>query len=786
MIRSSAAVLLTAVLVAVPIGTASSQPAESGEGSKRVASVRLEGLTAGDTARVLRTIGLSPGDAVTPAVLREAAARVWRLDLFDDLWWESSETLDGLALTLRVVERPRVVSLEFEGNEKVHDEDLAKASGLAVGTRLSARLLDAAEDSLARVYRKKGFVQARIEGKTRPSGPGETGVTFEIVEGAEARVTAFAFEGASAFASDELADHLESKKKGFLRSGKMDPEKVQKDVEKLLAFYRDRGYKDVEVAPDSMRFSPDGRQITLVYRIVEGDRYRVGQVQWAGYESIDERQVQSLPQPRTGEWYSGSSIQKAMEGAYSQYAELGYLYLHVDPQETVAAPGVVDLTFRIQEGEPSKLHRVLISGNTYTKEKVIRRELALREGDRFSRTLLMRSQQNIFRLGFFEDVQVDFRPAQGSDVDIILKVKEKQTGTATAGAGYSSGTGLTGFVQLGHNNLFGNGQSVSVQLERGGKRNTISLSFTDPWFLDTRTTFGFSVFLREQTTEVFVAGTDEVLDIREERRGGSLQWGHQLGFIDYARGFVTYRIENVEQSVDTDSLSDAQKALRDQVVASGQTTSSVTFSLVRDSRNHPFYPSGGSRLVYSSEFAGELLGGSVAFNKHELDYRIFGRSVVPGIATMLRWRGGVLAGYGDARPVPDYERFRLGGTTFYGLRGYEDYEIVPAANVTAVTDSNGVPTGAFIRYPGGRWFQTVSLEQQFPIVHPLHGLLFVDGGNTWNSWQEIQPLTFLWGAGFGARIEIPLLGNLGLDVAYGFDRDRPGWRTHFLLGNAFF
>lgn len=765
------------------------------EAPQVVASVRVEGLTTADTARVLRALGIAPGDAVTPASLRDAAARVWRLDLFDDLSWASAPTPRGLDLTLHVVERPRITRIDFEGNHKVGDGDLVKASGLAVGTRLSGRLLASAEDSLARLYRKKGFVQAEIEGATRPEGAGQVGVTFRIVEGEEARVRDFAFEGATAFTAEQLADQLESKKKGLLRSGKMDPDKIQKDVEKLLAFYRDRGYKDVEVHPDSMRFSENGQRITLVYRIDEGERYRVGEVSWAGYHILDERQLRGFEQPRSGEWYNGSTIQKTVEATYGQYAELGYLYVHVDPEERVSAPGVVDLAFTIQEGEPSRVHRVQITGNTYTKEKVIRRELALREGDRFSRTLLMRSQQNIFRLGYFEDVQVDFRPAEGKDVDVVLKIKEKQTGTATAGAGYSSGTGITGFVQLGHNNLFGNGQSVNVQLERGARRNTISLGFTDPWFLDTRTTFGFTLFTREQITEVYTSGSDtvasEALNIREQRRGGSLQWGKQVPFMDYTRGYITYRLENVEQSVDEEEypLSPEQQALSQQIISDldGQTTSSMTFSLVRDSRNHPFYPSGGSRTVYSSQFAGKILGGSVRFNKHELDYRLYGPSVVPGIASMARWRGGILAGYGDPdEPVPDYERFRLGGTTYYGVRGYDDYEIVPADNIQPVLDANGVPTGSYVRYPGGRWMQIVTFEQQFPIVDPLHGLLFADGGNTWNAWEQIQPLKFFWGAGFGARLEIPLLGNIGLDVAYGFDRVQPGWRTHFLLGNAFF
>jgi outer membrane protein insertion porin family len=147
---------------------------------------------------------------------------------------------------------------------------------------------------------------------------------------------------------------------------------------------------------------------------------------------------------------------------------------------------------------------------------------------------------------------------------------------------------------------------------------------------------------------------------------------------------------------------------------------------------------------------------------------------------MIRWRGGVISGWGDGVPVPDYERYRLGGTTFYGLRGYEDFEIVPQENISLVD-------GIRFAYPGGRWMTILTLEQQFPIANPLRGLLFVSGGNTWNSWDSIEPFQLKKSAGFGFRLEVPMLGNLGLDFGYGFDRfPRPGWRTHFLLGNMVF
>ena len=399
----------------------------------------------------------------------------------------------------------------------------------------------------------------------------------------------------------------------------------------------------------------------------------------------------------------------------------------------------------------------------------------------------MRTQQDIFRLGYFSDVQVNFEPADSTDVDLSLKVVEKETGTASAGAGYSSDGGLTGFIQLGHNNLFGNGQSISIQVERGAKRNNVDLSFTDPYFRDSRTTLGASLFSRDQLTQI--VGTGSNLDYRDKRRGGSIRLGRPLSFLDYTRGYFTYSLESVDLVTDQVStvLDSAQLVLQQFLEGGARTTSSATFTITRDNTINPFYPKGGMRSTWSSEFAGGPLGGQVKYQKHELDARVYFRSFLHRLTTMVRVRSGFLGAYG--RTVPPYETFRLGGTTYYGVRGYEDYEIVPRENIRTVytTVNDTTRTSQVVAYPGGRFMQIFTLEQQFPIVEPVHGVLFMDAGGAWNEFSRIRLLRDLHaGAGAGVRVEVPILGNIGLDFGYGFNRAKPGWRTHFLLGSLFF
>jgi len=756
--------------------------------------VSVQGITGEDSLRVVSVFGLTPGTALTAPLLREGLRRVWALEVADDLWAEGQGSDTSTTLVLHISPRPRIQKIEFAGNHKIKSDELMKKTALVSGSRLSPEALFAAIDSLKRTYREKGYVRADVRSEVRPLGGEGVDLVFTVDEGPSARVHDFAFPGATAFTASQLSHEVASKKSGFLKSGKVDPDKLEKDVSKLTDFYRAHGYRDVQVTRDSLRFSPDGRHITLAYNIDEGPRYHMGTVTWNGDKALTPGQKAQIALPSPGAWYDGPALKKAVDDTYAAYAENGFLYVSVDPQETVNEHGAVDVTMAITEGPPSHVRWVNITGNTRTKEKVVRREISIHEGDLFRRSALMRTQQDVFRLGFFNDVQVDFKPADSTDVDLYMKVVEKETGTASAGAGYSSEGGLTGFLQLGHNNLFGTGASISIALERGAKRNTYDVSYTDPWFRDTRTTLGFSLFNRSQQTSVTGSGT--TLDYNDTRRGGSVRVGRPLRKIDrYLHGFVTYRLEDVNIQVPDIALTEAQKTLESLIQQGRQLTSSMEFSFSRDNTNNPFYPTKGTRSNESNEFEGRVLGGQVEFYKFEIDARGWFPSLIKPMTSMFRARTGIVGNYGGQ--VPQYERYRLGGTTFYGLRGYEDYEIVPDENVHTVIDSVLDPTDSThtrylrttsqVRYPGGRVFAIATFEQQFPIVHPVHGLLFAEAGNTWNDPRQMSFANIKKSAGLGVRVEVPLLGNMGLDFGYGFDRSpRPGWRTHFLLGNMFF
>lgn len=762
-----------------------------------VGHISVQGNVATDSARIVRSFEVVQGSRFSLEAVQRGIHKLFSLGLFSDAWVERLPRGNEVDLVIHVVERPRIGAIEFTGNKKRETDELEKKLFLRVGEPYTLTIVQTQIDTLIEYYHEQGFGRATIQAKADSSMSGNrVKLTFVVGEGERVRITKVEFVGIHAFDRDKLKKTLATKTKGWFGGGELKEEKLAEDLEKLRDYYHNHGYRDARLVSHELKPGKGPRDLTLVFTIEEGRRYLFGSVSWSGNQVLRPASLMRMWTPQPGDVYDRSRIQKAVADAYAAYAEEGFLYLGIEPREN-ARDSVVDVAFLVQEGSPSNVRYIQIGGNHGTREKVIRREIDIHEGDRFKRSALVRSQGDVFRLGFFEDVQIDFVPAESTDVDITLKVKEKQVGTASAGAGYTAQSGVTGFLELGHNNVLGNGQNLSLHLERGAKRSDYFISFTEPWFRDTPTLLGFSAFR-----------TDRELDLYDEKRdGGSVRLGRPLGWPDYARGSLSYQLENVTIHIDKPTLS-AQDSIVLRGLENGKATlsSSMTALFIRNSTNNPFYPTGGTKFSVETEAAGGPFGGAIDFHKERLEGRAYFRSLMPGFTTMMRARLGFVGPYANQNiPVPQYERFRLGGaTTIDPLRGYDDYMIVPKEfirdvptgiidhidSLTTPGEKDTVYRTTVSRYPGGRFFASFSIEQQFAIAHPLHGVLFFDAGNTWNRVSDARDLDFKMGAGVGIRLEIPLLGNIGFDFGYGFNRgdlrDRPKWVGHFLLGQTSF
>ena len=757
-----------------------------------VGRVSVAGNAFADSSRILRTFELTTGTRYSEEAVRRGIRKLFALGIFSDVWVDYAPHGETIDLVIQVRERPRIGKIEFTGNRKKEKADLDKKLFLKLGESFSPTTTRTQVDSLLKFYRDEGFARATIQALADTVNHGrEVNLTFAVHEGEKVKIERIEFVGAHAYQAATLKKKTKTKARGFLGGGDVKEEQFTEDRERLEYWYHSNGYRDMHVTGEELAPGSASNRLVLRVSVEEGPPYDLGKVTWTGNHVVSTPELEHAWGWKYGR-YDISKIERARSSAFSEYAERGYLYVGIEPRETVRGKNV-DVTFEVTEGRPSNIRLVSIQGNRNTREKVIRRELSMHEGERVAASKLRRTRDNVSRLGLFEDVGVDFEPADSSDVDVILKVKEKQVGTASAGAGFTSSTGVTGFLELAHNNVNGSAQSLALHLERGGKREDYSLSFTEPWFRDTPTLLGFSIYDTE--TESF--------PYRERRVGGSGRIGRPLRWPDYSRGSVAYSLERVRV-----------KPIGDVVVTPGTVTtgptqdgvrSSVELGFLRLTTDNPFYPTRGTRLALSDVFAGGPFGGSVNFHKHRYEGRLYLPSLARRVTTMLRARVGLIGEYGDQNlQIPDYERFRLGGgSTPDPLRGYDDYSIVPSkfnrfvTTTTTQTITVPLPTPhdstitltnvTHLRYPGGRTMLSYTIEQQFPIVHPLHGVFFFDAGNVWDLWHEIRPLDLKMGAGMGLRMEIPLLGNVGFDYGYGFNRDdHPRAVGHFLIGNVIF
>lgn len=754
-------------------------------GTPAIGRILVNGNVHVDSARIVRTFDVPPGTRFSSDLVRRGTRKLIALGLFSNVQLLKTEHDGVVDLTIVVTERPRLAGLRFSGNKKREDVDLEKKLFLRRGETYSFTQVQMQVDSLAEYYRSEGFPRASITPRVDTlAATNEVDLTFQVVEGEKLRIGDIVFEGRTAFSPKKLRKVMKTKTKGLFGGGELKDETFPEDREKLETWYRNHGYRDMTVVGFEVLPAPDPKRVVLKVALDEGRRYRFGRVAWDGARTLDSTFLARTWPARKGGLYDRSRIEKARGDVLGEYAEHGLLYVDLEPEESLR-DSLVDVAFRVREGSPSLVRRVSILGNKGTREHVLRRELDVHEGDRFRRSALIRSQGDLMRLQLFEEVMPDISPAESTDVDVIFRVKEKQVGTASAGAGYTGDAGLTGFLELGHTNVLGNGQSLSLHLERGGRsdrrREDYSLSFTEPWFKDSPTLLGYSIY----------STTRELLEYDQRRRGASARIGRPLPWPDYSRGSMSYTFESMRISnVDT-SLTIAGVSTNTDIL-----TSTLEFDFLRNSTDNPFYPTKGTRLTVNEEFTGGPLGGELHYYRHRYEGRAYVPSVLKSVTTMMRLRLGSVGNYMWRNDViPDYAKFRLGGgNTVDPLRGYMDYQVTPDRGYYwyryNYVDSLGGYTDSTLtkrRYPGGRYMALMTVEQQFPIVHPLHALLFVDAGNTWDERRYIKPFDLKVGAGFGLRMEIPILGNVGFDYGYGFNRDDGArWQGHFLLGNAGF
>ena len=402
----------------------------------RVENVIVRGNVRSNERLIRATSGISQGEEIGPALIQQAIRNIYALGVFSEVNLLGETTgVNTLNVIIEVKEYPILNQLTITGEDEIKESDIREKIRILPGQIVSPHAVTRAVEEVLTAYREKGYYLATVDPRQIELEGGRVDLDFVIDERERVQVKNIRFHGNESLPSKKLLDQMETKEDRWWRSADFDDEKYREDKEKILTFYRTQGFREATIVRDSVSVGDSGKDLYIDIWVEEGDRYRYGSISWNGNELISDQQIHRLLDLQEGDVYNREAFNEAVFRLASAYQEQGYWAVSIDPIETPTGNSV-DVAFSIFEGEPSKVRFIDVVGNDKTKDKVIRREMALIPGDTFRRSDLERSHRNVFYLNFFENVEPDIKPLPSGDVDVIVSVTEKPTGTVNMAVGY--------------------------------------------------------------------------------------------------------------------------------------------------------------------------------------------------------------------------------------------------------------------------------------------------------------------------------------------------------------
>jgi outer membrane protein insertion porin family len=591
-------------------------------------------------------------------------------------------------------------------------------------------------EQIRKLYFSKGYYGVNVEYKIDYLEANEAVVTFRIAEGPKGHIKKLVFKGNRKIKSSDLKKVMATKQWNIFslltKTGTLDEDALKNDIQILTAYYYDHGYLDAKISQPKIDLR-DPKRIRIEIEIEEGPQYRLGTIDFKGDLLTTKENLFKILKIKRNDVFSNSAIRREVSALTGEFANQGYAYVEINPETNIDSKNLlVHLTFEMDKKKRVSFEKIQVTGNTKTRDKVIRRELEVEEGEIYSVTGLNESRDRLKRTGYFKEA--DFTTSRGSTdekINLDIKVEEAPTGALSFGVGYSSIQSVLGSVVLSEQNLFGMGYQGLLRVQLGMESNNFKASFTDPYFLGYPYSAGFDLY-REQVG-YFDTYSYKTL-------GGDLRLGKKL--TKRIRLDSMYKLENVNVY---DVTEDASRFIKEQEGKNTTSALSVTFSM--DTRDDFFVPTRGSRHSVLLQNAGGILGGDNYFVKIAGETSWF--FPLP-LSTVLNLRGrvGFIEPY-SGRKVPIYEKFFVGG--LQTLRGFEYGRGGPI-------DENGEPLGS-------EKMMAFNSELLFPLSREigLRGAIFWDIGKGFDKWGDITPLKT--GVGVGIRWFSPL-GPIHLDLGF--------------------
>jgi outer membrane protein insertion porin family len=658
---------------------------------------------------------------------------------------------DGVRVIVVIQAKAQISEVIVNGPSRLKPGRVRKQISAKPGDALNEAALEADRQKVLDYYAGRGFTEADVRYTIdQNERAGTARVTFEVTEGGKVSIRSVRFEGNKVLKDRELKKVIQTKPKGILnffsKAGRLNSEALEADVVAIRELYQSKGYIDAEVLPPQVD-REDGR-VDVTFTIREGAQYHVGNVTYAGTQVFGQDELTKNLKIKPGEIYSPQAVRSDIKAISDLYGSRGYLDFQAGADTSPGAPGLVNVAFRVEEGVQSYVEHINIAGNTRTKDKVLRREVAVAPGDIFNTVRVDASKQRLQQLQYFS--KVDMYPADTmvpGRKDLNIVVEEKRTGSFNFGAGFSSIDNLLGFAEITQTNfditrwpyLTGGGQKFRLRVQYGTRRKDFILSLTEPYFLDYKLSLGGEIFYRDAS---FVSAV-----YNERRYGFDISARKNLTEFTYVRG--GYRLENIGIH---DLDDDVSETIRQE--EGDRLKSQLSAGITHDRRDNYFLTRRGHKIDLQAYVAGGFLGGNTDIYGWDLEASKY--ILLPGdtiltlnaeVASVSTWAGG--------DRVPIFDRLYLGGAN--NLRGFRFRDVGPK-------DEDGEPIG-------GNSLARFTVEYTFPVVDKVRGAVFYDGGFVNRGSYEFGGGNYNSDVGIGVRLDLPI-GPVRIDYGIPITSDR--------------
>jgi len=758
----------------------------------KVAGIDVAGNQFTDKQTIIAISGLMIGEQLEfPGSgqnrLQAAIKNLWERKQFSDVQILIDKKIGNeIFLLIKVQENPRLNKIIVENNKELTKDEIVKKIGKNRGEVISNYDIYLAKHKLKNLYTDEGMFFTKVNTNLKNTDTANySNLIINVDEGVEYHVSSIEFEGNKEFTDSKLASTFDDTHTKswwqFWRSSKFDMKEYESDKKLLETFFKKNGYVDAQIIKDTLIYDDNSETVKIKIWVYEGKKIYLRNIHFDGNTVYPEEELIRHLDFKKGDPYDKDRFDKNLHqnednsDVTSLYADNGYLAANLIPQEKRIDDDSVDVTIKVFERQRVRIRRVIIKGNTKTKDKVIRRELFTRPGDYFDRSAIIRSIRALGVMQYFnpEALKPDIKPVDNETVDLLYKVEERSTDQFNASIGFMGTFGLTGSVGLTFNNFSlaeplrgGGGQilNLTAQFGQANRYQQYSIGFTEPWLFDEPTTVGFNLYYS------WIRYT--YLNIR--RKGGVINLGRRFYWPDdYFRGDWSIRVQ--ENYVEGDAGYYYRSGLSNEITL-GQTISRTSF-------NSLFFPSVGSKFSLSTYFAMGALGlGNTDYLKDQLQFDMVSPLMqIDGndrLVLFLSTNIGYIASFKSDTMISPIELFSMGGNGLSGfgvtpLRGYDDHSIGPIS--------------------GGKSLIRHIIELRFAISldpMPVYFYTFAEAGNVWANLKDTNPFDLKRSAGIGIQLMIQPIGIIGFSYGYGFDPVRNntqpgGWKFLFHLGQQF-